>query len=79
MFALTGDQALSIDLLEKFATVGYEVNQLKVIPTPGGEIFMEFAAGEPAKLLKISGDYCFIQTEKSVRGWVLKEQFASIR
>lgn len=54
-------------------------NQLKVIPTPGGEVFMEFAAGEPAKLLKISGDYCFIQTEKSVRGWVLKEQFASIR
>jgi len=51
-----------------------ENNDLRIVPTQNGEIFMNFDAGEPVIVLQISGDFVFVETEKSVRGWIESEK-----
>jgi len=56
-----------------------EENALRIIPTENGEVFMNLSAGQPVRLLKRQGAFVFVETHKTVRGWVAEGDVGSIR
>jgi hypothetical protein len=50
---------------------------LRLTPTEAAESLVTLTAGDPARLVRVQGDYIFVKTQTGT-GWLEREQFGLV-